>query len=432
MIFRRGRPIEHAGLRLFVVLLRFLFFFFLFGRRRSCSRTCRASGRGLLARFEGSFGGVVGRQGVRHVVRYGGKFGFDRLGLAAFFPLEFQFDFGGRGQPVENADKGVAAGEGPHLLRIRRTDLHDPVSRLDTGRLGGAFREDVSHLDAQFRIVAHGDHAEKRGRRRREVAHQRQPGELEFFLAAANLQGNHVAFVFRSQDRLQFRVIGDRNAVDFQNHVAGLNAGLGRRGFRGDGSHCGHNAVEVGRLRRDADQAAAQILSLLEPGQCGEHVAERNGEPDAGVVPLDARGIAFAARRRRDQHAENPAIDIDERTAIVHRGNLGVGLDRFAVDAIERADDADRHRRRQIHVRHQGPTESDCPLANLQICFGRHGGHGQAGGVDFQQRHHAGVVRGHDLGDVTLFSAGDGDEHAGRLIREIEGAGDDVTIGLDD
>src|SRR5207248_2967932 len=49
-----------------------------------------------------------------------------------------------------------------------------------------------------------------------------------------------------------------------------------------------------------------------------------------------------------------------------------------------------------------------------------------------QQREHPAVVMGDDLGDEPGRPAGDGDEDVGRLVGEVERAGDDVPVGGDD
>ena len=81
------------------------------------------------------------------------------------------------------------------------------------------------------------------------------------------------------------------------------------------------------------EQPAAQVLALLQPRQAREDVFERDGEPDAAVVPLDAGRLALAADRRRDDDAVHAAVDGHERPAVVHRRRLRVGLDRLAPDA---------------------------------------------------------------------------------------------------
>src|SRR5439155_14739132 len=58
--------------------------------------------------------------------------------------------------------------------------------------------------------------------------------------------------------------------------------------------------------------------------------------------------------------------------------------------------------------------------------------HRQAGRVHLQERDHARLVGGDDLGDEPLPAAGDGDEDGGGLVGEVEGGGDDVAVGGDD
>ena len=72
------------------------------------------------------------------------------------------------------------------------------------------------------------------------------------------------------------------------------------------------------------------------------------------------------------------------------------------------------------------------PLADPHVLLGRRRRHGQRGGVDLEQRQHAGLVGGDDLGDVAFLVAGHGDENGGRLVGEVEGAGDDEAVGGDD
>ena len=64
-----------------------------------------------------------------------------------------------------------------------------------------------------------------------------------------------------------------------------------------------------------------------------------------------------AVGRQRHEHAQHAAGDIDQRPAVVVGRDLGVGLNRLAPDAIQRADDADR----------------DIRLARLRTCGPRPG-----------------------------------------------------------
>ena len=77
---------------------------------------------------------------------------------------------------------------------------------------------------------------------------------------------------------------------------------------------------------------------------------------------------------------------------------LGVGLHGLAPDAAERADDADGDRRRVIDGIGQRPADGQRGLADFHVGLGRRRRHGQAGGVDLEQRQHARLVGGDDLG----------------------------------
>ena len=221
---------------------------------------------------------------------------------------------------------------------------------LSPGLVGGAVGIDVTHLDARLGIIADRQDAEERLSVGGHGPFQHDLVHLDLVLAALDLERDDVALVLRPEALLKLGLVDDRLAVDGFDGIAGLEAAFLGGGTGGDGADGRGGVVHVRRLfHGDAEQAALErhgrFLGALEhTRQDGVDVFERNGEADAGVVPLEAGRLALRARRGRHQHALDPAVQVDERPAVIGRRHLGVGLNRLAPDAVEGADDADADR----------------------------------------------------------------------------------------
>ncbi len=212
----------------------------------------------------------------------------------------------------------------------------------------------------------------------------------------------------------------------------GCDAGLVGRRPRLDAGHDRPGRVRVLRLDVDAEDAALEVGPLLEARQDGVYVLQRDGESQAGVVHLEAGRLALLVGRGRHDDADDAAAQVDERAAVVGRRNAGVGLHGLAPDAAGRADDADGHRRRVVDGVGQGAAQHQGGLADLDLGLGRRRRDRQAAFLDFEERQHARLVGGDHLGRVALLLAGDRHVDGGRLVGEVEGAGDDVAVGADD
>ena len=78
------------------------------------------------------------------------------------------------------------------------------------------------------------------------------------------------------------------------------------------------------------------------------------------------------------------------------------------------------------------PAHGDAPLADAHFRCGADLGHRQRlVGLDLQQHDHAVVVGGHQLGRLAR-AVGQPHEDRGRLVDEVERAGDDVAARIDD
>ena len=112
----------------------------------------------------------------------------------------------------------------------------------------------------------------------------------------------------------------------------------GRTAASSAGDECG-----ILRLHADAQQAGPLVFALFHLLDAFGERRERHGKTDARVVPFDARHFARGLRRHRHDNAQHAAADIDQRPAVVRGGDIGIGLNRFAKHAADRADDADGH-----------------------------------------------------------------------------------------
>ena len=90
-------------------------------------------------------------------------------------------------------------------------------------------------------------------------------------------------------------------------------------------------------------QATPKLLTLLEPREYATNVIQRNGETNPAVVYIHSRCLTFRPVRHRHDHAKHPAVDGNQRPAVVHRRGLGVGLNRLPPNTVRRADNADTH-----------------------------------------------------------------------------------------
>ncbi len=398
VVRRRRRLAQQADVRLLVALLRL---------------------RLLVLHLRGRL-----RQLLRHDLGHVAELDVQRLLLAALLADDLQLVGGPGAGVVEQLQQGVAALEVlPRLghAAAALAELHDAVAGLQP-RLGRrALRVDETHLDAGLAVVAHGQDAEERLAERRQRAGQRHLVERHLLLAAQQLDGDGVALVAVADLVLQLGLAGHRLAVHGDDLVADLEAGrLGRRALGHAGDHR-LGAELVAALERQAhEQALLEVLALLEPVEDGVDVLQRDGEADAGVVPLDAGGLPLGPRRGGHE------------PAVVDRRHLGVGLDGLAPDAVQRADDADADRRRLLDVAGQAAPDGDGRLADLDLALGHGRRHHQVlGAFQLQERQHARLVGGDDLGGVLLLAAGHDHGDGGRLVGEVEGAGDDVAVGAD-
>src|SRR5262249_31123879 len=155
---------------------------------------------------------------------------------------------------------------------------------------------DVADLLPRLRIVAQRQNAEERVRERRQRAGQHDVVELDRLAAALDRDRDLVALVLAAQHVHELRLEFDLLAVDLDDGIAWLEAGLLGGRLRGDGGNGGRRLLAP--LHGDAQQAAAQVLALAQPRQRGVDVLERNGEADARIVPLDAGRLPLLARRR--------------------------------------------------------------------------------------------------------------------------------------
>ena len=142
-----------------------------------------------------------------------------------------------------------------------------------------------------------------------------------------------------------------------------------------------------------AQQAAlAGRASSIQRSSTAKHVLQRHGEGDARVVKLGAGQLigfvgAWSLRRHGHEHAQHAAAKVDERAAVVGGRRVGVGLQRAAVHAIERTDDADRDVEPLGVV---GAADGDRPVADVNVGQRRRLGRRQRlVDVDLQQHEHA-------------------------------------------
>ncbi len=184
-------------------------------------------------------------------------------------------------------------------------------------------------------------------------------------------------------------------------------------------------------LGHDSEKTAFQVVPLAEAREDGIDVLQRYCEADSGVIPLDPRGLVLSTGRCGHEHSQDPPGNIDERSAVVHRRHLGVRLYRLSPNPAEGTDDADADRRRPFGARPRA-TESSRRLPDVNLALGAGNRDTQPAGVDLEKREHAGLVRGDDSRHVAILLARQRDEDGGRLIGEIERAGNDVTVGRDD
>ena len=82
----------------------------------------------------------------------------------------------------------------------------------------------------------------------------------------------------------------------------------------------------------------------------------------------------------------------------------------------------------------EGAADGQRRLSDAHLALGRDDGHRQfaVDADELEQRQHARLIVGHDFGDVALLVAGHGHEDRLRFVGEVEGAGDDVAVGVDD
>jgi hypothetical protein len=110
-------------------------------------------------------------------------------------------------------------------------------------------------------------------------------------------------------------------------------------------------------------------------------------------------------------------------------GDGRVGLEGLAPDASDRAEDSDRQVGPLVLER---SAHGDAPLADAHFRLGHHLGHRKRTvDVDFQEHDLAIVVAGHEPGRLPR-AVGQPHEDRLRLVHEIERAGNDVALRIND
>ena len=170
-----------------------------------------------------------------------------------------------------------------------------------------------------------------------------------------------------SERLFQFVVPADGVAVDFRKDVSRFEARpFGRRVEPHDVDR--RFVVDASFLHRHSQEAGVQVLARLQSLHRVEYVGERNGETDSRVVPFDAGRLFLAGRRQRDDDAQHVPGQIDQRSAVIDRRDVRIGLNGLAPHAVDGADDADRNARFGAVVRF-GPERS--PTGRRGLLVGR-------------------------------------------------------------
>ena len=221
------------------------------------------------------------------------------------------------------------------------------------------------------------------------------------------------------------RHVHDFDAVDGQQLVIFDQARFGGRRIGDDADNCGPAWGSSRRLALHAQEGTLQGLPFLHGGDDFFEAGQRYGEADAGVVPFAAGPLLLAAGRERHADADDAAIEVNQRTAVVRGAEIGVRLHRLGTDATGGGNDARGESRLRVAV-----TDTQChgPLTDCELfarCDFRHGQ--SANAVHLQQTDAAGFVAAEEPGDFA-FSRRQANGDNGRLANEVKGAGNDVTV----
>ena len=120
-----------------------------------------------------------------------------------------------------------------------------------------------------------------------QLRYQHQVG-LDPLVAALDDEVDLVAGIVAADFLLDLAGAGDLAAADLDDAVAALEAGLGGGRIGAAGGDDRVAGQQVFRLQEDAGHAGVKVLALFQLGQHGLERFQRDGEADAGVVPLDA------------------------------------------------------------------------------------------------------------------------------------------------
>ena len=170
------------------------------------------------------------------------------------------------------------------------------------------------------------------------------------------------------------------------------------------------------------------ILAGLKLRQTREDIGQGHRKADPRIVPLGTRDLALRIRRERHEHSHDPSPDIDQRSTVIAGRHLGIGLDRPAPDPILGA----QHAHGDIRLLGvERSSHRDGPLPNRHLTYRDCLRDGQRlRKVRLEQHQHAAVVASHNPGRRTL-AVGQRHQDRSGLPKEIEGAGDDPTLGSD-
>src|SRR5262249_48955405 len=151
-----------------------------------------------------------------------------------------------------------------------------------------------------------------------------------------------LAGVLVPHDVADLRLADQSLSVELDDGISVLEPRLMRRRTVADAVDHRLAFVDVLAFHGDSHEARQEILARLQALERGVDVAHGNGEPDARIEPSDPGAFPGSLRRKGDQDTQHAPFNVDQRTAVIDRGYLGVGLQRFAPDTMEGADDAYR------------------------------------------------------------------------------------------
>ena len=338
-------------------------------------------------------------------------------------PLHLDRDFGSGREALHQGKNSRAILNGGQAERFRarrflgslgvfgsfepgsRADLHDAVAGLEPRDVGRALRVDVADLDARPRVVADRQDAEEGVDVGRGRAQQLDALELLLLVAA------------RRPSRRSRRPRTSARGRAGASSSSGSSCRRSRGSCRRPGSPPGPRPSRAERRRSPAAALYTSVPCGVTPRRprrrsclslsrgstrrrlrAGRRSRSRRRTLDAGRLALGAGG-------HRDEHAEDAAVDRHERAAVVHRRDLGVGLDRLAPDAVDGADDARCSSTAGGRCRGRACGRAPAPTGPTSTSFFGNGvgGHRQRPfAVDLEQREHPRLVGGDDLRDEPL------------------------------